>query len=102
MTDKLQKAAEFFAALKTRNIDGALSCMTEDAIMATPMGKKKGHDQIRGMLGVIANMGGGDASEPEQDGETVTAVAKSPMGKVRLTFGFEGDLISEITAKLGG
>jgi len=100
---RLLIAEKFFAALRAKDIDAALELMSEDAVMASPVGKKKGKDKCRGMLRVISNFGGGNATDMQMAGEDVTCITKSPMGKTRLTVAYNSsDQISEIQAKLGG
>ena len=102
MSDKLATVKNYFTAMQAKDIDGALELMSEGIVLHSPMGKKTGKEKVRGMLNMIANMGGGPEAEPELDGDTVIGYGKSPMGKVKLTFLFDGDLISEVKTKIGG
>jgi len=98
---EVTKVEQWMEALRAKDLDAALALMSDEPVMDTPMGTKKGPAKVRGMLGVVANMGGANGAEPVREGDVVTAIGSSPMGKVKLTFDFAGEAIEKVTAKLG-
>lgn len=101
MTDQLAIATAYVAAANAKDIDGCVDLLTEDAIMDSPMGPKKGKAAIRTMLGFLLKMSGTKMPEPEVQDGTPTTSFRTPGGPAKMTFIFEGDKISHIRVAIG-
>ncbi len=88
-------AQKYINAVQSKDFDGAMMFLTDDAELETPiMGTKRGKEKIKGTLKMISKMGGGNLSQAEDKNGTIVAFGSGQMGKMILSFGFEGDKIN--------
>jgi ketosteroid isomerase-like protein len=101
MSGKLDTVNGLFAAIAAKDIEKALSYFADDAVVESPMGPQRGKDQIRGGLKMIVSMPAGGAPALHEEADKVIGVGNSPMGKMTMTFEFNGDLIAKQSVRMG-
>jgi ketosteroid isomerase-like protein len=103
MSTQLEVVNRFFAAVGAKNIDAAIECFAENAVVESPMGPQRGKNQIKSGLKMMASMPA-PPSPPQaalEDGKVVARLA-TPMGAMKMIFEFDGELIAKQSMVMGG
>jgi hypothetical protein len=101
MPSHLEIADSYVKAANAKDVEACLALLTENAIMDSPMGPKKGKAEIRGLLNFLLRMMGDSIAAPTLiDGVPATQF-NTPGGRARMTFHFEGELISQVKVQVG-
>jgi hypothetical protein len=96
---QLETATAYVTAFVEKRFDDALAVLTEDVILDTPMGPKKGKASVKSALGILHKLGGAKLPLPFEENGVVKSNFRTPMGKAVMTFVFDGELIQHLSVK---
>lgn len=102
MSADLELARAYVTTANAKDVDGCIAFFTDDAVMDSPMGPKKGKAEIRSTLNFLLRMAGDPIPAPGLVDGVPTTSFHTPGGKARMTFHFRGDQIEHLRVAVGG
>jgi membrane protein DedA with SNARE-associated domain len=96
MTDVVTTATAYVHACNAKDVDAALTYLSDTIVMNSPMGPKNGKPAVGQILKMMVKMPGPPLADPSADGDGASTRLQTPMGLKKMLFAFDDGLISKI------